>query len=93
MRKPFSVHLVAVFHVELVAVPMPLEHFAVLVNFFGERALHDLRRPRAEPHAAAFFSDLALFIEQANNRLGRFLIELRCCWRRRSRRHCARIRS
>jgi hypothetical protein len=38
--------------------------------------LNDFGRPCTQTHAAAFFSDLALFIEQADDRLSRFLIEL-----------------
>ena len=55
---------------------MPFEHFVVSIDFFRQRATNDFGRPCAETHAAAFFSDLALLIEQADDWLGRFLIEL-----------------
>ena len=55
---------------------MALEHFVVSVNTFRESAANDFGRPSAETHAAAFFANLALLIEQADDRLSRFLIEL-----------------
>src|SRR5712691_5937430 len=64
-EKTFFRHLFAVFHVELVAMAMPLEHFVVLVNFFCQRAGHDLGRPSPQSHAAAFLLDFALLVEQA----------------------------
>ncbi len=75
-EETFFRHLVAVFHVELVAMAMALEHFVVLINFLGQRAVDDLRRPGAEAHAAAFFADFALLIEKADDRFGGFLVEL-----------------
>src|SRR4029077_12687268 len=55
---------------------MPLEHFVVSVNPFRESATNDFGRPSAETHAAPFFADLALLIEQADDWLSRFLVEL-----------------
>src|SRR4029453_919960 len=75
-EEPFFFHRRTILHVELVAVTMPFEHFVVSIDFFRQRATNDFGRPCAETHAAAFFSDLALLIEQADDWLSRFLIEL-----------------
>src|SRR3982074_295221 len=45
--EPLFSHLLPVFHVELVAVPMPLKHFVLTVNFFRQRSFRDLGRPSA----------------------------------------------
>ena len=56
--------------------PVPLQDFIVTVNFFRHSALGDLRRPGAEPHAGAFVFHVALFLQQADHRIGRVFIEL-----------------
>ena len=57
-------HAVAVFHIEFVAVPMPLHYFVASVDFFRQRAEHNFRWPRAESHAPAFITYATLFFEK-----------------------------
>src|SRR6266550_3310088 len=54
----FFVHPVAIFHVELVAVPVTLHHVGLAVNFLGVRSFPDLGWPRFEPHARALNAPL-----------------------------------
>src|SRR5207248_3150644 len=61
---------------ELIAVPVPLQHFITAVNFFGKRSFLDLRRPRSKTHTGAFILYLALFFQQGDDRVSRVLIKL-----------------
>ena len=46
------------------------------VDFLRHRPARDLRRPGAEAHARAFLFHIALFVEQADHRLGGIFFEL-----------------
>jgi len=70
------VHLIAIFHVELVSVAVPLHHFGTIVNFFREGAFGDFRRPRAQAHAGAHVLDASLFFQQRDHRFLCVLVEL-----------------
>src|SRR5438105_12615802 len=70
-------HLIAIFHVELITMPMALEHFVTSVNFFSESTVLNFGWPRSQAHARAFVGHVALLIEQTNHRIGRGLIKLR----------------
>jgi hypothetical protein len=63
-HKPFFAHLVAIFHVELVTVPVAFEHLVTAINCLRQCACCNFRRPRAEPHACAFVAHAVLFFEQ-----------------------------
>src|SRR5437588_10301241 len=56
-------HLVTIFHVELITMPMALEHFVAPINLLRESAVLNFCRPGSEPHTGAFVPDLALFFE------------------------------
>src|ERR1700730_1744162 len=56
---------------------VPLGYFVMAVNFFRERALCNLGRPRTQAHACAFILHAALFLQQRDDWLLRFLVELR----------------
>src|SRR6267142_6992380 len=60
----FLAHLVTIFHVELVAMPLAFEHFVAPINLLRETAVLKFCRPGSEPHTGAFVPDLALFFEQ-----------------------------
>src|SRR5438067_10533749 len=49
-RETLFAHPFAILHVEFVAVPVSLQHFAVTINFFRDRSFGDFRRPRPESH-------------------------------------------
>src|SRR6267154_6859437 len=66
----FLAHLVTIFHVELVTMPMAFEHFVAPINLLRETAVLKFCRPGPEPHTGAFVPDLALFLEQTNHRIG-----------------------
>ena len=66
----FLAHLVTIFHVELITMPMALEHFVAPINLLRETAVLNFCRPGSEPHTGAFVPDLALFLEQTNHRIG-----------------------
>src|SRR5207302_11446816 len=63
-------------HVELVTMPMPLEHFVAPINLLRQTAVLNFCRPGSQSHARAFVGHVALLIEQTNHRIGRSLIEL-----------------
>jgi hypothetical protein len=65
----FVAHLVTIFHIKLITMPMALEHFVAPINFLRETAVLNFCRPGPEPHTGAFVPDLALFFEQTDHRV------------------------
>jgi hypothetical protein len=63
-HKALSIHSVAIFHVEFVAVPMPLRYLGVAVDFFRQCACNDLGWPCAQPHTCTFVTNAALLFQQ-----------------------------
>jgi len=63
-HKALSIHSVAIFHVEFVAVPMPLRYLGVAVDFFRRCACNDLGWPCAQPHTCTFVTNAALLFQQ-----------------------------
>jgi len=57
-------------------VAVAFHHFGTLVNFFGERAFGDFRRPCAQTHARAHVFDASLFFQQRDHRFFRVFVKL-----------------
>jgi hypothetical protein len=56
--------MIAIFHVELVSVAVPLRHLGVAIDSFSQRAFDNLCWPRAQPHACTFVTHAALLLQQ-----------------------------
>src|SRR5439155_23689818 len=56
----FLAHLIAILHVELITMPMALEHFVAPINFLRETAVLNLCRPCPAPHTGSFVPYFAL---------------------------------
>jgi len=69
-------HSIAIFHVELIAVSVPLGYLGIVVEFFRERAFNDFGWPCAQAHTCPFLSDATLFLQQRDDWLYGGLIEL-----------------
>src|SRR6478672_3414583 len=46
----FLAHLVTIFHIKLITMPMALEHFVAPINLLRESAMLNFCRPGSEPH-------------------------------------------
>src|ERR1700682_5129801 len=73
---PVSGQQLAVRVVELVPVPVPLEHALLSVRAWGERAALEHAGIAPEAHGAALFRDVALLREQVDHRVWREGVEL-----------------
>jgi hypothetical protein len=63
-NKAFFIHLITIFHVELVSVAMALHHLGASVNFFRDCSFGDFRGPCAQTHAGAHVLNASLLFQQ-----------------------------
>src|SRR5262249_23293698 len=72
----FRVHPVAIFHIELVTVAVPLSHFVTAVDSFSEGAGNNFCRPCSQSHARPFVFYPALLFQERDHRIRSVPVEL-----------------